>query len=341
MVVPRPDAAAPRPAPVVFFGTPAFAVPTLAALAADARFDVRLVVTQPPRPAGRGRGVHRSAVHIEADARGLPVFTPERLRGPEVIDRLAREAPSLFVVAAYGKILRPDVLGIPDRGTLNVHASLLPAYRGASPVSAAILDGVAETGVTIMLMDVGLDTGPVLARARVPVPPDATTASLTDALAIAGAPLLVETAARWLAGDIRPAPQDDARATVTRLIRKEDGAIDWSQPADRLARMERAFTPWPGVFTTLGGTRLILHGLAAMPSEVQAAPGTVIAITGEGMCVRTGAGDLLVARVQPEGRAPMAATAFAAGRRNLVGAVLGGSPAASASRSHRSGTIDG
>lgn len=327
MVVPRPDAGVSYPASVIFFGTPGFAVPTLDALAEDARFTVRLVVTQPPRPAGRGQGVRRSAVHVTAEARGLPVFTPERLRSPEVVERLAGEATALFVVAAYGKILRPDVLGIPDHGTLNVHASLLPAYRGASPVTAAILDGVAESGVTIMLMDIGLDTGPILAQARVPVPPDATAATLTATLAAAGAPLLVETAARWLAGAIRPIPQDNALATVTRLINKGDGEIDWGQPAARLARMERAYTPWPGVFTTLDGKRLLLYGLAAVSSETDASPGTIVAVTDAGMRVHTGAGDLLIARVQPEGKGSMAATAFASGRPGLVGATLGGPPA--------------
>jgi methionyl-tRNA formyltransferase len=163
MVIPRPDTPVPLIAPVVFFGSPSFAVPTLRALADAEDFAVRLVVTQPPRPAGRGQAVHRSAVHETADALGLPVLTPERLRGPAVLEALRATQPALFVVAAYGKILRPDVLDVPSHGTLNVHASLLPAYRGASPITAAILDGVSVTGVSIMLMDVGLDTGPVLA----------------------------------------------------------------------------------------------------------------------------------------------------------------------------------
>jgi methionyl-tRNA formyltransferase len=323
VVVPRPDASVPRPAPVIFFGTPAFAVPTLAALADDARFDVRLVVTQPPRPVGRGRELHKSAVHAAADARALPVFAPERLRSSEVVARLASASAALFVVAAYGKILRPDVLDIPDHGTLNVHASLLPVYRGASPINAAILDGIAETGVTIMLMDVGLDTGPILAQARLTIPPDATTASLTAQLAERGAPLLVDTAARWLAGEIVPMPQDDTVATVTRLLKKEDGMIDWGAAADRLARMERAYTPWPGLFTTLGGTRLILHDLTALPSSSAAPPGTILAIELDGVRVRAGEGDLRIARVQPEGKAAMKATAFAASRPHLVGTRLG------------------
>jgi methionyl-tRNA formyltransferase len=324
VVVPRPDAGVPHPAPVIFFGTPAFAVPTLDALVDDARFAVRLVVTQPPRPVGRGREIHKSAVHVAADVRGLPVFAPDRLRSPEVVARLASEAPALFVVAAYGKILRPDVLHIPTHGTLNVHASLLPAYRGASPINAAILDGVPETGVTIMLMDIGLDTGPILSQVHMAIPPNATTATLTALLADLGAPLLVDTAARWLAGEIAPIPQDDAAATVTRLLKKEDGEIVWDVPAARLARMERAYAPWPGLFTTLGGKRLIVHSLTALPSDSDAAPGTIVAVGPDGLRVRAGEGDLLIARVQPEGKAAMTAAAFAAGRPNLIGARVGG-----------------
>jgi len=307
----------------VFFGTPAFAVPTLNALAEDGRFSVELVVTQPPRPSGRGRHERRSAVHAAAAERGLPVFTPERLRGPDVIARLAESERTLFVVAAYGKILRPDVLAIPDHGTLNVHASLLPKYRGASPITAAILDGVAESGLTIMLMDVGLDTGPILSQATVPVSPDATTASLTDLLGAVGAPLLVETASRWLLGEIEPEPQDDAMATTTRLIAKEDGAIDWNLPARRLERMERAYSPWPGVFTTFAGKRLLLHGLRSAEAVGQGTPGTVLAATDAGMRVSTGYGDLVVERVQPEGKAEMSAVAFSSGRPKLIGSRLG------------------
>ncbi len=320
MVVPRPDAPVPTPAPVVFFGSPAFAVPTLAALADDARFAVRLVVTQPPRPSGRGQQVHRSAVHEAAAARGLAVVTPDRLRGPDVIASLAAAAPSLFVVAAYGKILRPDVLALPDRGTLNVHASLLPAYRGASPVHAALLDGVAETGVSIMLMDVGLDTGPVLVQARLPIPDDATAETLTGLLADLGAPLLVAAAARWVRGEIVPSPQDDRAATATRLITKEDGDVRWDLPAARIARMERAYRPWPGVFTFLAGRRLLLHGLRALPSsDAPAPPGTIVAVDRDGLRIRAGEGDVLVTRVQPEGKSPAAAAAYASGHPGLVG----------------------
>ncbi len=327
MVVPRPDAPVPTPVPVVFFGSPAFAVPTLYALADDGRFTVRLVVTQPPRPSGRGRQVHRSAVHGAAEERGLTVCVPDRLRDPTVVETLAAVAPSLFVVAAYGKILRPDVLALPDRGTLNVHASLLPAYRGASPIHAALLDGASETGVSIMLMDVGLDTGPVLACVRMMIPDDATTQSLTGALATLGAPLLVETAAHWVRGEITPSPQDDRAATTTHLVKKEDGNVRWDLPAVRIARMEHAYQPWPGVFTFVGGKRLLLHELHAVPSSsVPATPGTIVAVDRDGLHIRAGDGDVLVARVQPEGRSPTDAIGFANGHPGLVGRRCGATP---------------
>jgi methionyl-tRNA formyltransferase len=307
------------PIPVVFFGSPAFAVPTLHLLADDERFDVRLVVTQPPRPAGRGRHLQRSAIHEAADERGLAVIIPDRLRDPAVHASLAATEPSLLVVAAYGKILRPDVLALPDHGTLNVHASLLPAYRGASPIHAALLDGAGETGVTIMLMDVGLDTGPILAQARVPITEDATTGSLTATLAELGGSLLVETALHWVRGEIVPAPQDDATATMTRLIKKEDGNVRWELPAGRIARMERAFQPWPGVFTFIAGTRVLLHGLRAAPSSEEAvSAGTLLAVGNEGLRVRAGDGDVLVESIQPEGRAPIPAEAYARGHPALL-----------------------
>ncbi len=327
MVVPRPEAPVPTPISVVFFGSPAFAVPTLHALADDERFAVRLVVTQPPRPSGRGRQMHRSAVHAAAENRGLTVSTPTRLRDPDVVAMLAAGAPSLFVVAAYGRILRPDILAVPNHGTLNVHASLLPTYRGASPIHGALLDGAAETGVSIMLMDVGLDTGPVLARAPMPIPEDATAGSLTETLADLGAPLLVETAARWLRGAVVPISQDDGAATVTHLIKKEDGNVRWELGAARIARMERAYRPWPGVFTFLAGTRLLLHDLRAVPSEQESAPpGTIVAVNHDGLRVRADEGDVRVARVQPEGKSPIAADAYASGHPGLVGMRLTATP---------------
>ncbi len=329
MVVPRSEAPVPNPIPTVFFGSPSFAVPTLRALADDQRFDLRLVVTQPPRPSGRGQRLHRSAAHQAAEERGMRVFAPDRLRGSDVVDRLAAVAPSLFVVAAYGKILRPDILALPDRGTLNVHASLLPAYRGASPIHAALLDGAAETGVSIMLMDVGLDTGPVLAQAHIPIAENATTETLTASLANLGAPLLVETAAQWVRGEIVPRPQNDDAATMTHLITKEDGNVRWELPAARIARMERAYRPWPGVFTFLAHTRLLLHGLRAAPSsQLPASPGTIVAVDADGLRVRAGEGDVWVGSVQQEGKSPSSAAAYARGHHGLVGMRFAATPEA-------------
>ncbi len=333
MVVARPGAAVTWPAPVVFFGSPAFAVPSLEALAADARFDVRLAVTQPPKPVGRGGRMMRSAVHEVAERLGIPVWTPERLRGAAALERLREQGATLHVVAAYGKILRRDVLDIPARGTLNVHASLLPAYRGASPITAAILDGAETTGVTIMLLDEGLDTGPMLGRASLVISQQETTPTLTERLATVGASLLVEAAVRWLAGEIEPEAQDDSHVTHTRTLTKEDGQVDFVQSPERLARMERAYTPWPGVYTFLDGKRLILRDLAAearrddapavTTTAVTTTNGTIVAVDGRGLHVAAGGGILRVGAVQPEGKAAMPATAFAAGRRGLVGMRLG------------------
>lgn len=326
MFIPRPDAPVPTPAPVVFFGSPAFAVPTLRALAGSPEFSVRLVVTQPPRGVGRGKVVQPSAVQAAAGDLGIPVLAPERLRGDAVMESLRATDAALFVVAAYGKILRPDVLAIPARGTLNVHASLLPAYRGASPVHGAILDGAAVTGISIMLMDVGLDTGPVLAQEPVAISEMDTSGSLTDRLADIGGLLLVETAVKWLAGALIPTTQEEWRATTTRLIRKEDGDVDWTLPAARIARMERAYTPWPGVYSWLDGGRLILHDLRPTHAAAPAPPGTIVAATTEGIRIATGDGDVVVAHVQPEGKRAMDARAFAAGRRALVGMRLAREP---------------
>lgn len=323
MVVAKPGEAVAWPAPVVFFGSPAFAVPSLEALAADGRFDARLAVTQPPKPVGRGGRVARSAVHEAAERLGVPVWTPERLRGAAVLERLREQGATLHVVAAYGKILRRDVLDIPAHGTLNVHASLLPAYRGASPITAAILDGAETTGVTIMLLDEGLDTGPMLSRATVDISPIDTTPTLTEQLATAGASLLIETAARWLKGEIEPEAQDASHATHTHTLTREDGLADFAQPLDRLAQMERAYTPWPGVYTFLDGKRLILRDLAAEAGESDAPTGTIVAVNGEGLRIAAGGGILRVGTVQPEGKAAMPAMAFAAGRRGLVGMRLG------------------
>ena len=230
---------------LVFMGSPQFAVPSLRALI-DAGQNVVAVYTQPDREAGRGRQVHPSPVKIAAMERGLPILQPERLRGPAVFEELKSFEPDLIVIVAYGQILRADVLALPRHGTLNVHASLLPKYRGASPVAGALLNGESVTGVTIvMLVDEGLDSGPVLSQRSELILPEDTTATISDRLATAGAELLVETLPDWIDGRLTPIPQDEGPATLTRRIRKEDGEIDWRRPAEQLWHQDPRATP-PG-----------------------------------------------------------------------------------------------
>ncbi len=327
---------APPAAPIrtVFLGTPAFAVPSLRALAASPAFEVALVVTQPDQPAGRGRRLSPSAVKALALELGLPVFQPARLRQPGARERLAEVGADLFVIAAYGQLLRPAILALPRHGTLNVHPSLLPRHRGPAPVAATILAGDDEGGVTIMLTDAGMDTGPILAQRRLPLTGRETTASLTAELAEQGAALLVETAPRWVRGEIEPQPQDEALATVSRLFTREDGAIDWSRPAVELARQVRALNPWPRAYTFHDGRRLLLlDALPLTPDDAPVAapaslsvtspqPGTVFGPAGDDLLVAAGDGWLRVREVQPEGRRAVSGAAFLRGTPGLIGAVL-------------------
>ncbi len=308
---------------VVFLGTPEFSVPSLEALAKTGQYEIVCVITQPDRPAGRGRKPRPSPVRQAAERLGLPVWTPENLRSPEAVERLRQLAPDVGVVVAYGEILRPNVLAIPPRGFVNVHASLLPKYRGASPVQAAILAGDRETGVTIMLMDAGMDTGPILAQRRIPIAEDETGASLAEKLARLGAELLVETLPRWLAGEIEPQPQDDAQASKTWRLKKEDGRVDWTRPAEFLARQVRAYTPWPGTFTTWDGKLLKIRRAHAVQRPLEGAqPGEVRSLP-EGLAVATGDGWLVLDEVQLEGRKAVSGEAFLRGHPQIVGARLG------------------
>jgi methionyl-tRNA formyltransferase len=313
------------PTRIVFMGTPEFAVPSLAALwAAQAthNWQIVAVVTQPDRPAGRGNQLAVPAVKQYAVAQGMPVLQPERLRKtPEAIAILRALAPDLLVVAAYGLILPKSVLELPTFGALNVHASLLPAYRGASPISAAILDGHAQTGVTIMLMDEGLDTGPMLTQATLPIQPEDTTASLTQRLADLGAQLLVTTVPRWLAGAIAPTPQPELSSTPTvARIEKEAGQIDWQQPAAQIERMTRAYTPWPTAYTTWQGDVFKIWRAAVLPGF--AAPGVVVQ-TPQGIAVGTGVALLLLQEVQPAGKKRMELRSFLNGAPGFIGGQLG------------------
>jgi methionyl-tRNA formyltransferase len=304
-------------------GTPEFAVPTLTRLLAEQT--VVGVFTQPDRPAGRGRHLYAAPVKRVAQAAGVPVFQPGSLRkDPAAVARLADLAPDVVVVAAYGLLLPRSVLDLAPGGALNVHASLLPRWRGAAPAAWAILAGDAETGVTIMRLDEGLDTGPMLARRTTPIAADDTTGALSGRLAELGADLLAATLPRWLAGELPPLPQDDRLATRAPRLVKADGQLDWRAPAEALARRVRAMDPWPGAFGWLDGQPLKIHAATPIPAGAALEPcGTVVA-TAVGPAVVTGAGWLRLDRVQGPGGKPVTGADFARGHRGFVGAVLTG-----------------
>jgi methionyl-tRNA formyltransferase len=317
---------------IVFMGTPEFAIPTLQSLIdayslTGTNGGVVGVYTQPDRPSGRGRKLQPSPVKILAQKYGIPVLEPASLRSHEVQAELQDLQPDVIVVAAFGQILPPAVLEIPPHGCLNVHASLLPRWRGAAPVAAAILAGDDATGATIMKMDAGLDTGPILSQRSLTIAPDDTSESLTVRLAQLGADLLRETLPAWLAGDLQAQPQDDALATYAPQIKKEQGRINWSEPADDIVRRVRAFYPWPGAFTHWQGKLIKILVAAAMDSgkgddRSEPLPGTVIA-GAEGLAVVTGEGILGLYEVQLAGKRPTPADSFARGARGFVGSRLG------------------
>ncbi|MGQ9903186.1 MAG: methionyl-tRNA formyltransferase [Anaerolineae bacterium] len=308
---------------VIFMGTPQFAVPTLQALMSH--HEVVAVVTQPDAAAGRGRALSPSPVKALAVERGVTVLQPESLKPPEVVDQLRAYAPDVIVVAAFGQILRRPVLELSPHGCVNVHASLLPRWRGASPISAAIAAGDEATGVTIMRMDAGLDTGPILSQRSEPIHPDDTAGALGARLAELGAALLIETLPGYLAGRIQPQPQDEARATKCGLLKKEDGRIDWQRGAMEIERHTRAMSPWPSAFTTWQGRLLRVLRAAVRtvdPEAAMLAPGAVF-VAGKSICVRCGEDALELIEVQPEGKRPMAGVDFARGQRKLLGSRLG------------------
>lgn len=308
---------------VVFMGTPQFAVPVLQAL--DRQHRVVGIVTQPDRPAGRGRQVAFSAVKAEALARDLPLYQPDTLRSSEALAHLAGWRPDVVVVAAFGQILQPPVLELAPGGCLNVHGSLLPRWRGASPVAAAILAGDPVTGVSIMRMDEGMDTGPVLARSELPITPDDTTGSLTTRLAALGADLLVAILPDWLAGEVPAEPQDPARATFCRLLSKADGRLEWTRPAVDLDRRVRACDPWPGAYTTWQGQRLkVLHVRPLGEWAGEGKPGQVVSLDLDRIGVVAGRGALELVEVQLAGKKPMPAGVFARGQQSFIGGMLGG-----------------
>jgi methionyl-tRNA formyltransferase len=301
-------------------GTPKFAVPTLKALI-DAH-QVVGVVTQPDRQAGRGRTVQALPIKQMAIEHDLSLFQPQTLRTPQALEQLAAWAPDVIIVAAFGQILRQDVLDLPPYGCLNVHASLLPRWRG-NPLAAAILAGDEVTGVTIMKMDAGLDTGPIVAQQEADIRPDDTQATLGERLSWLGADLLIEVLPAYLAGELIPQAQPEEGMTYAPRLRKEDGQIEWEKSAVELDRQIRAFTPWPGVYTTLQGDRFKILQAAPMPAwRGDAPPGTIVTLA-DGCGVATGEGALRLERVQLAGKRPMDIEAFLCGQRECVGVCLG------------------
>src|SRR5262245_48749581 len=258
---------------VVFMGTPDFAVPSLKALLDSPAYGVVGVVTQPDRPAGRGNVIQQSPVKQVAVAANVPIIQPEKLREPGAFEQLQAWQPELIVVAAFGQILRKNVLELPRYGCINVHASLLPRWRGAAPIQAAIRAGDKETGITIMVMDAGLDTGPILSQRAIPILPTDTGQTMHDKLAALGGPLLIETLGKYLSDEIKPQPQDESLQTYAPMLKKEEGAIDWSQPAEAIERLVRAFDPWPGTYTKWNGQ--VLKILAGRVVDVPLTPDPV------------------------------------------------------------------
>lgn len=296
---------------VVFMGTPEFAVPTLKAL--HANFKVTGVVTQPDRPKGRGLRPVATEVKKAAVELGIPVIEPERPDSPETQAMLREWAPDVIVVAAYGKILPESVLKLPPLGCVNLHGSLLPRHRGASPISAAILAGDRIAGVTTMLMDRGMDTGQILLTREIPLSEDETAGTLHDKLMEPGAELVVETLKRLDAGSIVPKPQDDSQATVCKPLSREDGRLDWTQNSEQLSRLVRAYNPAPGAFFDLSGQRVKVW--EARCEEGQAEPGQIAEIRPDGAVVGTGKGLLVLRQVQAPGKKRISGSEFSRGRR--------------------------
>jgi len=304
---------------VLFFGTPDFAVPSLTALVGEG-FDVVGVVTRPDKPVGRHRStLEPSPVKRAAIAEDLPVLQPERPTDAAFLERVRALAPDVSAVVAYGHILKPDLLDLPRLGSVNVHASLLPRLRGAAPIERAILEGLTETGVTIMQMDAGMDTGPILHRVTTPIPDDETAGELRVRLAEIGALALVEALTLLEETGITPEPQDHDAATTAPKLTREEERLDWSLPAARLARQVRAFDPKPGAWTECRGKAIKLFGARAVDGA--GAPGTVLA-AGETLRIAAGSGAVEVVEVQPAGRQRMSVQSFVNGRGVAVGDVL-------------------
>ena len=314
-------------------GTPDFAVAALDALCADGQ-DVILAVTQPDRQKGRGRKMIPTPVKECAQKWNVPVYQPLRIREPEAIERIRSLEPDLIVVAAFGQILPQELLDIPRLGCINIHASLLPALRGAAPIQWAVINGDEQSGITLMQMDAGLDTGDILFQESVPIGPEETGESLYEKLAVLGGQMIVEHLSAIEAGDIHPVKQDNEKSSYAPMLRKEMGEINWSGFAEQIARSLRGMLPWPGAYTLLNGHVLKIWSaktmedadpaLSGMKPAEQAVPGEVLGSDKKALYVRTGSGVLAVLEVQAEGKKRMTSDAFLRGTRVPAGTVLGG-----------------
>ena len=306
---------------IVFMGTPEFAVKPLQCLLRNG-FEVAAVYTQPDREAGRGRVVSSPPVKIAAQNAGIPIFQPEKLRSAEEINHLASLKPDVIVVAAYGQILKEAILNLPPYGCLNIHPSLLPQYRGVSPVTATIRNGDEFSGVSIMQLDKGVDTGPVLGQVKVRLADWDTTGTLTEKLSSIGGQLLIELLPRLIAGKLVPTPQDGKLASYTKKLEKADGEINWSKPAVEIWRQVRACQPWPGAFTHWQAKQLKIIEAVLLPGE-STTRGRVISLPGKPfLAVETAAGILGLVQVQMEGKRVMTGEEFLRGQRQIIGCYL-------------------
>jgi methionyl-tRNA formyltransferase len=303
---------------LVFMGSGRFAVPSLEALL-NSKHEIKALITQPDKPAGRGHALRMPPTKPIALARSIPVHQPLKVRTAESVELIRTIAPECVVVVAYGQIIPKSILDLPPKGIINVHGSLLPAYRGAAPIQWSIARGETETGVTTMLMDEGLDTGPILLKTKLPIEPDDTGETLESKLAPLGAELLLETLGSWQTGSISPQPQDDSLATLAPRIKKEDARVDWNLIAGEISCRVRGFVPWPIAFADLEGTNVKIHK-SEVATPGKASPGETLAVDKGGVVVGCGNRTRLrLIEVQAEGKKRMAADAFARGQRLAVG----------------------
>ena len=311
-----------QPLKIVYMGTPDFAVPPLQALHASGH-TLLAVVTQPDRPKGRGRKLTAPPVKVAAEQYGIPVLQPETVRTEAFHRHMAELAPDLFVVVAFGQILPQSLLDIPTTGSINVHASLLPRHRGAAPIQWAIINGDRETGVTTMMMDKGMDTGDILLVEKTAISADETAAQLHDRLSEIGARTLVETLTRLQDGSLAPTPQNHEQATYAPMLKKADGEIDWSLPAQRIECQIRGMTPWPGAFTFSDGMRLKIFKARTLEREISVPPGTILECFPGELRVATGKSALAISEIQGESGKRLPIDDFLCGCRLPDGSCLG------------------